>query len=273
VSGPVFIVCAPELIFGGTVCVGSLFHVLHSRTHFRRYRGRRVPLSFFSSLTRFHRYRGTRIPYSSFLLPDYFSAEPRTSGAVFMFCAPELIFRGTLGVGSLFNVLRSRTHFQRYRGRQVPFSCFALPDSYSAVPSASGPVFMFRGPKHIFGGTVGVGSLFHVLCSRTHFPRYLGRRVPFLCLAHFESFLRFALPNTFSMVTWASGPFSCFALPNTFSALPRASGPVFMFSAPGLIYGGFEGVRCSFHVLHSRTRFRRYRGRQVPFYVCDDSLK
>jgi hypothetical protein len=81
---------------------------------------------------------------------------------VFLFCAPELIFGGTVGVGSFFNVLRSRTHFRRYRGRRVMFSCFALPDSYSAVPRALGPFFMFRAPKHIFGGTVGVRSFFLV---------------------------------------------------------------------------------------------------------------
>jgi hypothetical protein len=39
-----------------------------------------------------------------------------------------LIFGGTEGVGSRFNVLRARTYFRLYRGRQVPFSCLALPD-------------------------------------------------------------------------------------------------------------------------------------------------
>jgi hypothetical protein len=43
-----------------------------------------------------------------------------------MFNAPELFFGGTEGVGSRFRVLRSRTCFRRYRGRPVPFSCFAL---------------------------------------------------------------------------------------------------------------------------------------------------
>jgi Plant mobile domain len=44
-----------------------------------------------------------------------------------------------LRIGSRFHVLRAPTHFRRYRGRQVPFSCFALLDSFSAVPRASGP--------------------------------------------------------------------------------------------------------------------------------------
>jgi hypothetical protein len=60
-----------------------------------------------------------------------------------MFCAPGVVFGGNKGVG-------------------VPFSCFALPDSFSAVPRASGPVFMFCVPGLIFGGTEGVGSRFDV---------------------------------------------------------------------------------------------------------------
>jgi hypothetical protein len=51
-------------------------------------------------------------------------------GPVFMFCALGLIFGGTEGAGSSFHVLRSRARFGRYRGRCVPFSCFALPDSF-----------------------------------------------------------------------------------------------------------------------------------------------
>jgi hypothetical protein len=173
-----------------------------------------------------------------------------------MFCAPELIFGGTEGIRSrfqicapefdfvgaefvvfLFHVLRSRTHFRRYLGCRVPFSCFELLDSFSAVPWASGPVFMFCAPRLVFGCTEGVGSYFHVLCSRTRFRRYIGHRVRF----------------------------SCFALPDSFSAIPRTSGPLFMFYTPELIFGGVEGVGPLFHVLSSRTRFRRYSGRRVPF--------
>jgi hypothetical protein len=139
-----FHVYAPGLVFGGTEGVVSLFHVLRSRFPFRRYRGRRVPLSCFA-------------------LSDSFSAVPGASGPFFMFCALGLVFDGT--------VLRAQTHFRRYLWRRVPFSCFALPDSFSAVPRASCLILMFCAPGLIFRGTEGVGSRFHDLCSRTHFRR------------------------------------------------------------------------------------------------------
>jgi hypothetical protein len=144
-----------------------------------------------------------------------------------MCCAPGLVFDGTKGVGARFHVLcsrtrfdgtdsvgsrlhvlRSRTRFQRYRGRRVPFSCFALPDSFSMVPWAFRSVFMFSATGNVFGGTEGVGSRFHVSApelvfgdfegvksyfyvfrSRKCFRRYRGRQVPFSCLAHPDSFL------------------------------------------------------------------------------------
>jgi hypothetical protein len=59
----------------------------------------------------------------------------------------------------------------QYRGRRVPFSCFARPKSFSAVPTMSGPAFMFCALGYVFGGMEGVGSRFHVLRSRTHFRR------------------------------------------------------------------------------------------------------
>jgi hypothetical protein len=184
-----------------------------------------------------------------------------------MFCAPRLIFCGTEGVGSrfnvlcartcsrryrgrpaLFHVLRVRNHFRRYRGRRVPFSYFALPDSFSAVPTASGPISCFAGPKSfsavprasglvflfcapglVFSGVECVGSLFHVLRSRNHFRRYRGSQVQF----------------------------SCFARPDSFSTVPRASGPVLMFCALGLVFNGTKGVGSRFHVLRAHTRLRR----------------
>jgi hypothetical protein len=184
-SGPVFMFCAPRRIFGGTKGVGSRFHVLRSRTRFRHY-------------------RLCRVQFSCFALPDPFSAIPTASGPVIMFCAPGTVLDCTEGVGSRFHVLRSKTQFGRYRGRRVPFSCFALPDSFSAIPMASSPDFMFCAPGLIFGGTEGVKSRFLVLRSRTRFLRYRRRRFPF----------------------------SCFALPTAFSAVPRPSGLVFMFCAP-----------------------------------------
>jgi hypothetical protein len=152
--------CAPGLVFGGIEGVWSRFHVLHSLTRFRRYQGRLLP---FSCLAR----------------PDSFSAVPRVSDPDFMFCAPRIVFGGIGVLVSRFHVLRSRNRFRRHRGSRVPFSCFALPDSFSAVPRASGPVFMICAPGLVFGGTEGVVSRFHVLRSRTHFRRYRGRRVPF----------------------------------------------------------------------------------------------
>jgi hypothetical protein len=158
--GPIFLFCAPGLIFDGTEGVESLFHVFGSRTYFRRYRGRRVP-------------------FSCSTLLESFSVVSRSSGLVFMFCAPRLVFGGTKGLGSRFHVLRSRICFRRYRGRRVPFPRFARPDSFSAVQRASGPVFMFCAHGLVFGRIKGVRSRFHVLCTWTRFRRYRVRRVPF----------------------------------------------------------------------------------------------
>jgi hypothetical protein len=284
-SGPFFIFCAPGLIFGGTVGVGSRFHVLRSRTRFRRYRGRRVLLR-------------------CVVLSDSFLAVPSASGLVFMFSAPGLVFGYTEGVGSCFHVLRSRTRFRRYRGFRFSCSCFARPDSFSTVPRASGPVFMFCAPRLIFGGTVRVGSRFHVFSIRTRFRRYRGVESHSLFLrarTHFRPFQerrvpfsRFALPDSYLAETGSSGPvflfcapgvifgdsecvgsrFPIFAPPYSFSAVPRASSLVFMFCAPGLVFGGTVGVGSRFHVFCSRTRFRWYQGHRVPHscFALPDSL-
>jgi hypothetical protein len=284
-SGPVSLFCEPRLIFGGTDGVGSRFHVLRARTHFRRYRGRRVPLSCFALpdsysavprasgpvfifcapglifggtegvgsrinvlrfLTHFRRYRGHRVPFSYFALPDSFSAVLKASGAIFMFFAPRFIFGGVGGVGSHFLFLLARTHFRRYRWRRVPFSCFALPDLFSAVQNASGAVYMFCAPRLVLGVTGGVGYSFLVLLARTHFQRYRWCRVPISY---------FALPDSFSAVPRASVPVSCFARTDSFSVVPRASGPVFMFCSPRLIFHGTDGVGSRFHVLRAELVF------------------
>jgi hypothetical protein len=223
--------CSPRHVFGGVECIGSHFHVLRVGTSFRWYRGRLVPISCFALL-------------------DTFSAVRRASGAVFMNCAPGLILGGTEGVGCHFHVLRAQTRFRRYRGRRLPFSCLVLPDSFSTVSRASGPVFLFSAVPRAFGpvlmlcapglisrGTEDIESRFQVLRSRTPFRRYRGHRVPF----------------------------SCFALPDSFSAVPRASAPVFMFCTPRLIFDGTEGVGSHFSCFVRRDSFRRYRGRSVPF--------
>jgi hypothetical protein len=146
---------------------------------------------------------------------------------------------GTEGVGSSFYVLRSRTHFQRYQGRIVQFSCCVLPDSFSAVPRVPSLVFMFYALVLVFGGTEGAGFSFHVLCSRIHFRWYRGRRVQF----------------------------SCFAFADPFWAVPRASSLVFMFCAPRLIFDGTKGIRSSFHVLRFRTRFGGTEGIRSSIHV------
>jgi hypothetical protein len=155
-----------------------------------------------------------RVSFSCFALPDSFSAVPRASDPVFMCSAPGLVFGGTVGVGYRYHVLSSQTRFRRCRVRRVPYSCFALSDSFSAVPRASGPVFMCSAPGLVYDGTVGVGNRFHVLSSQTRFRCCRVRRVPH----------------------------SCFALPDSFSAVPRVSGPVFMFGAPELVFRGTEGI-------------------------------
>jgi hypothetical protein len=190
-----------------------------------------------------------------------------------MFCVASLVFGGNEGVEYHFHVLRFWTHFRWYRGRLVPFSYFALPDSFTEVWRALGPFLMFCAPRLFFGSTESVGSRFHVLCSLTHFRRCRVRRVPVPCFAH---------PNSFSTVLRASGPifmfyapglifggvdgifmfyaprvpFSCFKLTKSFSAVPRV-GPVFIFSTLGLVVGGTEGVGYRFLFLRSQTRFPR----------------
>jgi hypothetical protein len=212
-----------------------------------------------------------------------------------MFCTPEFIFDETVGVMCLFHVLRSRSHFHRYRGPRVPYSCSSLPYSFSSVPTASGLALTFCAPELIFGGTEGVMSSFHGLRYRTNFRQYRGRQV---------QFSSFALSDSFWTIKGASGPvltfcgpglifgviedvrsrfhvlrsrtrirrfrgrrdlFSYFALPDSFSMLKGASAPIFMFCAPGHVFGCTEGVGSSFHVLCFRTRFQRYRGHQFPF--------
>jgi hypothetical protein len=219
-------------------------------------------------MTCFRRCRVCRVTFSYFALPDMFSAVPRASSPVFMFCPPGFVFGGNEGVGSRFHVLRSRIRFGRYRGRWVPFSCFARPDSFSAVPRATAPGL-------IFCGIEGVSSRFHGLRSQTHFQRYRGRRVLFSCFARPDSFfggiegVRSRLHVLRSMTCFrrcrvCRVTFSCFALPDMFSAVPRASSPVFMFCPPGFIFDGNEGAGSRFHVLRSRSRFPQYRGHRVP---------
>jgi hypothetical protein len=165
VSDPVFMFCSSELVFGDTEGVGSRFHVLCSRTRFLAVpRASGLIFMFCSSKLVFG---GAECVGSSFhiLRPDSFSAVPRASDLVFIFFATGHVFGGAEGVGSRFHVLSSQTHFRRYRWRRVPFSCFARPDSFSAEPRASAPIFMFFVPILVFGDTEGSRSHFRVLRS------------------------------------------------------------------------------------------------------------
>jgi hypothetical protein len=199
-SGLVFMFCAPKLVFGGNEFVGSLFHilrfrldfgvtegvgsrchVLRARTHFWLTEGVGSRFLVLWSRTRFRWCRLGRVPFSCFARSDSFSAVPRASG-------PGLIFGSTECVESHFHIFLSRTCFRRYQGCQDPFSCFALSDSFSSVPRASGPVFMFCAPGLVFSGAECVGSRFHVLHARTRFRR---------CRGCWDPFSYFALPDSF----------------------------------------------------------------------------
>jgi hypothetical protein len=205
----------------------------------------RAPIPVLRFQTHFRRYRGRRVPFTCFTLPNSFSSVSVASIPVFMISAPELIYGGTEGVTSHLHNMLSRTHFLRYRGRHVPFSCFAFSDSFSTVKMAPGPVFIFCAFRLIFGVTEGVGSRFHVLRSRTHFRRYRRRRVPFTCLA----------------------------LPDSFSAIPRVSCPVFFFGTPGVVFGNAEVVGTRFHVFFSQTHFQRVLRASCPvFEYCSFGL-
>jgi hypothetical protein len=182
--------CAARLVFDGTEGVEPRFHVLPSRTRFRRYRGRRSRFHVLRSRSHFQRYRGIQVLISCFALPNLFWVVPRASGPVIMVAH--------------VHVLPTQTRFCRYRGRRVSFSCFALPDLFSVVPWASGPISMFCAPRLIFGVTEGDGSRFHVLRPRTHFRKYQRRQVPFSC---------FARPHSFSIEPRASIPVFMFCPP------------------------------------------------------------
>jgi hypothetical protein len=155
-SSPIFMFCAPALIIGRTEGADFRFHVLRSRTRFGRYRGRRVPFSCFCAPervfggtedvgSRFHGWRS----WSRFDGPEgvgsrfHVSSVPRTSGPVVIFGAPGLIFGGTEGVRYRFSLSSAWNLFRRYLGRRDQFSCFALLDSFSAVPRASVPFSCF----------------------------------------------------------------------------------------------------------------------------------
>jgi hypothetical protein len=106
-SGPDFMFCAPGLIFGSTEGVGSRFHLLHSRTPFRQYRGRHVSFSCFALPDSFSTAPRAPSPVFMFCAPNSFLAVPRASDLIFMFCAPGFVFSDIEGSGSSFALLDS----------------------------------------------------------------------------------------------------------------------------------------------------------------------
>jgi hypothetical protein len=179
VSGLVFIFYASWLILGSTKGVRFSIHVLRSKLIFGDIKA--VGSCFI------------------FYAPRLILTVPSAPGSVCIFYAPKLVFSGTKGVKSNFHifvesflsgtegtsssfhvihswtrvrwyrghrVLRSPSRFLWYRGHPVSFSCFALPDSFSAVLWVSSPVFILCALELVFGGTVGVESYFHALRSR-----------------------------------------------------------------------------------------------------------
>jgi hypothetical protein len=236
---PVFKFCAPIIVFGGAEDLGFRLHILRSRTHFRRYRGRRVPSSCFALL-------------------DSFSTLMRKSGPVFIFCARGPILGGTEVVRSSFHVSHTRNHFGRYRGAVSHFHVLRSRLHFLRYRGRPVSFFMFCTFRLVFGGTEGIGVPFHVLRSRIRLARYGGRRVPWSC---------FALPDSFGRYQGCLVPFACFALPNSFSAVRRASCAVFMFCTPGLVFIGTKDHGSRFYVLRTLTHFGRYRGGRVPFHV------
>jgi hypothetical protein len=162
--------------------------------------------------------------------------------------------------------------------RRVSFSCFTRSDSFSGVPRALGPVIMFCNPGLVFGGTEGVRSRFHVLCSLTHFRpifMFCASGLVFDGTEGVRSFFMFCTPLlVFADTEGVGSRLHVLRSQNSFSAVPRAScpiflvlrartrfrcsegvGPVFKYCALRLIFGGTEGVGSRFHVLRSRTHF------------------
>jgi hypothetical protein len=105
------------------------------------------------------------------------------SAPVFMFCVPGLVFNGTVVVGYHFLVLRAQTSIRQFRGLRVPFSVIVHTYSFSTVPRASGPVFMFCVPGLFSAVSKASSSVFMSCAPRLIFDGYQGRRVPFSCFA------------------------------------------------------------------------------------------
>jgi hypothetical protein len=137
--GPIIIFTLPGLVFGDIEGAGSSFHVLCSRTHFRRYRKGQAQFSYFV------------LPFSMVL---------RVSSPVSMFYTPKFISNETEGRSPDFMLYARRIIFDGTKGVRFQFSYFVLPNHFSVVPRALGSNFH---------GTEGVVSHCQVLRFRTHF--------------------------------------------------------------------------------------------------------
>jgi hypothetical protein len=103
-------------------------------------------------------------PFFMFRAAELIFCDSESVGSRFLI-SPGLIFIDTEDIGSSFHVLRYRTHFQRYRGSQAKFSCFALHNLFPAVLRTSSPVFLFCAPGLILGGAEWADSSFQLLRS------------------------------------------------------------------------------------------------------------
>jgi hypothetical protein len=219
------------------------------------------------------------VPFSSSALPASFLMVLWAYGLVVMFFAPGLFLGVIVGIGSRFHVLCSQTRFGRFREHQVLFSCLALPDSFRAVPSAPGRVFIFHAPGLVSGGTVGVRYCFQVLRSPDSFslvPRASGLVFIFCSTGLFLGGIEVVGARIqvlrsrtyFQLYRGHRGSFSCLALPDYFLAVPRPSWLVFMFCDPGHVFAGTEGIGYHFQVLRSQTCFQLPRASGPIFMLC-----
>jgi hypothetical protein len=162
VSGPIFMFCAPVLIFGCTVAPGPHFMFCAPRLIFNITEGVRSIFHVLRSQTHLRWYRGCHVHLLCFALSDSFLTLPRALSPVFIFCTPGLIFGGTEGNESLINILRYRL--------------------ISGGTEALGQLFMFCAPGLVFSYIECVWFTFHVLHSRARLRRYRGCWFPFSCI-------------------------------------------------------------------------------------------
>jgi hypothetical protein len=208
-----------------------------------------------------------------------------------MFCAPELVFGHTEGVGFDFHILCSRDHFRQYQGNRVHFSYFvrfsssAFPDSFSVMMRARGPLFMFHSPRLIFNGAEGaecflssalLDSFSMVQKSSSLIFEFRAPGIIFGGTLGVGSSFRVILSQTrFRQMDGAGDQFSSSTLYDPFSMVSRPSSPVFKYSAIRLVFSTTEGASSSFEFRVPRLIFALPnsfsvvpRARSVVFEFC-----